>query len=96
MITPLGKIDDQKLESYMAKLIGRIFKIIPMNEENVSTLEFYVDSLVREIFGNSKLFHGEEMIALCGTLKGLNYDNHKLLKSDVFKAIHLIEKARVN
>ncbi|MCY9758366.1 hypothetical protein M5X00_29550 [Paenibacillus alvei] len=78
----------------MSKLIGRVFKIIPMNEEQVSTLEAYVDSLLREIVGNSKVFLGEELLSVCGTLNGLDYNDHRLLKSDVFKAIELIDKAR--
>ncbi|TVX86073.1 hypothetical protein [Paenibacillus agilis] len=94
MKTQYGIINENQLDAYMSKLIGRVFKIIPMNEEQVSTLEAYVDSLLRELMGNSKLFLGEELLSVCGTLKGLDYSDHRLLKSDVFKAIELIEKAR--
>lgn len=65
-----------------------------MNEEKVSTLDLYVDSLVREVMGNSKTFLGDELLSVCGTLKGLDYKNHSSLKSDVFKAIEIINKAR--
>lgn len=94
MMTRFGLINDDQLNAYLSKLIGRIFKIIPMSEEQVSTLESYVDSLTREVMGNSKVFLGEELLSVCGTLKGLDYSNHRLLKSDVFKAIELISKAR--
>lgn len=94
MMTQYGLIDDSQLLAYLSKLINRVFKIIPMNEEEVVTLESYVDSLVREIVGNSKFFLGEELLLVCGTLKGLDYSNHKLLKSDVFKVIDIIVKAK--
>lgn len=93
-MTQYGLIDDSQLLAYLSKLINRVFKIIPMNEEEVVTLEPYVDSLVREIAGNAKVFLGEELLLVCGTLKGLDYNNHKLLKSDVFKVIDIIVKAK--
>lgn len=87
-------VTNDQVDAYLGKLIGRVFKIIPMSEEKVRTLDVYVDSISREILGNSKLFLGDEMLCISGTLNGLNYQNHKLLKSDVFKSIELIEKAR--
>jgi hypothetical protein len=94
METKYGVISEIQLDAYFVKLIGRLFKIIPMNEEKVSTLDVYVGSLMREILGNSKVFLGEELFSVCGTLNGLDYEAHKSLKSDVFKAIELIDKAR--
>lgn len=93
-MTHFSLVSTWQLDAYLSKLIGRVFKIIPMNEEQVGTLDTYVDSLTREIFGNSKVFFGEELLSICGTLKGLDYSNHKSLKSDVFKAIEIIEKVR--
>ena len=65
-------LSGEQLDAYLSKLIGRMFKIIPMNEECVSTLESYVESLAREILGNSKLFLADELIAVSGTLMGLD------------------------
>ena len=94
MITQYGVIKDDYLNAYLTKLIGRLFKIIPMNEEEIATLESYVDSLIREMLGNSKVFYGEELLSVCGTLNGINYSDHKSLKSDVFKVIGTITKIR--
>jgi hypothetical protein len=94
MNNQFGLVTKDQLQSYLSKLIGRIFKIIPMNEEGVDTLGSYVESLVRELFGNSKVFLGEELLSVCGTLKGLDYTNHKSLKSDIFKAIELVDKTK--
>lgn len=90
MMTQYGNIDNEQVLSYLSRLINRVFKIIPMNEEKVSTLSEYVDSLVREMTGNSNLFYGEDFILMCGTLKGIDYSSHKHLKSDVFKVIDII------
>lgn len=94
METKYGVINSGQVDAYLAKLINRVFKIIPMNEERCLTLESYTESLVREIFGNSKIFLGEELFIVSGTLKGLNYESHKQLKSDIFKMIDLIDRAR--
>lgn len=94
METKYGVLDSKQIDGYLSKLIGRVFKIIPMSEEECETLDSYVDSLVREILGNSKIFLGDELFSICGTLKGLNFDSHKQLKSDIFKAIALIDKTK--
>lgn len=94
MDTKYGVIDGSSIDAYLAKLIGRVFKIIPMSEENCKTLDSYIDSLVRELIGNSNIFLGEELLVVCGTLKGLNFESHKQLKSDIFKVIDLIAKAK--
>lgn len=90
MMTQYGTVDNEQIISYLSRLINRVFKIIPMNEEKVDTLSEYVESLVREMIGNSKLFYGEDLMLICGTLEGIDYSNHKHLKSDVFKVIDII------
>jgi hypothetical protein len=92
--TPYGEIDNEYIYSYLTKLTGRVFKILPMQEEGCETLESYVDSLVREIIGNSRIFMGEEMLIISGTLKGIDFNNHESLRSDVFKITNMIDKIK--
>ena len=94
MITKFGELDKNKIDVYLTRLIGRVFKIIPMNEEGCKTLDLYIDSLVREIFSNSFILQSDELLEICGTLKGINFESHKLMKSDVFKTIDLIYQAK--
>jgi hypothetical protein len=94
MNTLYGELENIKVVEYLDRLIGRVFKIIPMNEEDCDTLDVYVDSLAREVFGNSSIFLGDELLTIVGTLKGLNFKNHKELKRDIFKTIDLITKAK--
>lgn len=94
MITEYGEIKDVDVEAYLKRLIGRIFKIIPMHEEGYKTLDIYVENLLRELIGNSNILLGDELLAVTGTLKGLQLDNHKLLKSDVFKALDIIDRVK--
>lgn len=94
MKTKYGLLDDKHIDEYLTKLVGRFFKIVPMSEEGCLTLDSYIDSLIREIFGNSSIFFGDELLSICGTLKGLDFNDHKKLKSDIFKSIDLIKKVR--
>lgn len=94
MTTNYGEINNKQVIAYFDKLVNRVFKILPMSEENSDTIDEYVNSLVRELIGNSKILYGEELLIVVGTLKGLPYENHKLLKSDIFKAIDIIEKVK--
>lgn len=95
MNTLYGNFADKFVIDYLEKMTNRIFKILPMYEEECETLNEYVASLNREIFGNSKLFFCEEFLLISGTLEGLNYNNHKDIKSDVFKMCDLIEKIQM-
>lgn len=90
METTYGTIDQKDVDKYLTRLTNRVFKILPMSEEGSTTVENYAESLAREIFGNSKLFYGDEMLCVFGTLNGLNYENHKALKSDILKACGII------
>lgn len=94
MITKYGLIEEKDILAYLNKMIGRLFKIIPMQEESCNTLDDYVDSLIRELVGNSKIFLSDEFVMMVGTLNGLNYKNHSSLKSDIFKVINIVEKTK--
>jgi hypothetical protein len=94
MNTIVGTIDNKQVISYLEKLTNRVFKVIPMSEEKSTTLEKYVDSIVRELFGNSQIVFRDELLAIVGTLKGLDYDNHRNLRSDIFKVIEIISRTK--
>lgn len=94
MMTKYGLIRDDDIVTYFSKLVGRVFKIIPMQEEKCTTLEEYTKSLIREIIGISELFSSDELLVVVGVLNGLDYSNHKILRSDIFKAIDMIHKIK--
>lgn len=96
MITQYGEIADKDIQIYLKKLIGRVYKILPMAEEECLTLESYIDSLIRELIGNSKIFAkifvGDGLLVVIGTLEGLNFDNHDKLRSDILKITNIVGK----
>lgn len=95
MNTLYGVIDNKQVISYLDKLTNRVFKVIPMSEEKSITLEKYVDSIVRELFGNSTIVFEDELLGIVGTLKGLDYGNHSKLRSDIFKVLDIIDRTKV-
>lgn len=82
------------IKQYLEKLTHRVFKILPMCEERSSTINEYIDSLVREITGNANVIFQEDLLLIVGTLKGLNKDSHKELKSDIFKTCDAISRIK--
>ncbi len=96
MITKYGEINNEQLIKCLDRYTNRIFQIIPMNEndDERKTLPIYVSSLIRELTGVSNIIFEEYFLSIVGTLKGLEYDNHDTLKSDVFKLLDIIKKLK--
>lgn len=91
METIYGDINEKYINEYLTKLTNSVYKILPMSEEDCTTIEKYIKSLSREIFGNSKIFFNKEFLSISGTLNGLNLDSHTDIRSDVLKMCRLIE-----
>lgn len=97
MITKYGKINENTFEEYIAKLSGRIYKILPLKEEKCKTWSIYIESLIFELFGLKNIFNKLEentiFISLIGTLEQLkNEDDIATVKREVFKCIDLLKK----
>ena len=90
--------DLQKLEQeYLNKLIGRVYKIIPLKEENSQYVDVYINGLVDELIANSRLMrafnYDSRIMIVSSTLKSTVYcTNHSEYKSAVFKCIKYIEQ----
>lgn len=91
-----GEIPDKNLSQYFKSLVGKTFKILPLYEEDSSTLPSYLKSYQRELIGNSYLFtelsNEPKFITLLATIEYLassNY-NHDVCKSEVLKCTNII------
>ncbi len=91
-------IPDELFGNYLNFLIGKVYKILCMREENDKTLEKYMRSLQRELIGNQelivKLKYDSDFLSLLGKIEFLichDADLHTY-KKDVFDSISLIEK----
>lgn len=92
-----GELPKKSLEEYSKYLINKVYKILPMKEENCQTLTQYLEGLQVELIGNSELVtllsNEPKFISLLNIIQYLisqDYDN-KMCKREVFKAINLIE-----
>lgn len=96
MTSIYGEIPNENLSQYFKYLVGKTFKILPLYEEDSTTLPSYLKSYQRELIGDSKLFSelSEEpkFITLLATIEYLaNGDyNHDVCKSEVLKCTNII------
>lgn len=88
---------------YFSELKNKIFKILPMYEECTPSLNDYVASTLFELKGLAILLENQHnkyhLVSIISTLESiydelyfLEYDNQKLIKSEVFRIISLISK----
>lgn len=86
------------LDSYLHNLINKVYKILPMKEEQCDTLTSYILSLENELIGCYELWDilddSPQFLAVINIIKYLSIEEYDIstCKREVFKAIHLIEK----
>ena len=96
--TKYNEIPNVYFANYFNFLIGRVWKILPMWEEDNKDLQSYMESLQRELIGNMNLV--EELkydgyfITLLNKLEYLineEYTND-ICRKEVFECIDIVEK----
>ena len=73
-------VEEKDYLEYIEKLKGRIFKILPMYEKNVSTLQSYIASLVFELDGVKEItsnYDGAWLVQTKGILTKLVGETRK-------------------
>ena len=91
-------IPNQYFANYFKFLIGRVWKILPMNEEENIHLKDYMESLQRELIGNMNLVESLKydgyFITLLNKIEFLiNKEcEHSVLRKEVFECVDLINK----
>lgn len=93
----MNKLPDKALKSYLRNLINKVYKILPMKEEECATLTSYLCSLQNELIGCYQLWEVlsdvpdfMSVINIIKYLASAEYDVG-VCKREVFKAINLIE-----
>lgn len=102
MMTSYGTdISREMTGSRMNTLINQFYKILPLKESETETLSSYIDSLLREMLGMKELMaelrEDGLYLSLCSILQyHLDHPDRSVkdVKSDVFKAIHVIKLLR--
>lgn len=96
MITQYGELSKEQYDEYLYRLGKRVFKILPMQEEQCTTLDVYRDSIAREVFGVSSVLLDAGIVEIVGMIKGFDLTNHETLRADVFSVCGLINRVRRN
>lgn len=99
MITSNGlEVPQLLVNKYLKSLIGQFYKILPIKENDESTLVDYMSSLQRELIGCKSLIialnYDELYLRLISILQFL-IDNNctvRIVRSEVFKAINLCKQ----
>jgi hypothetical protein len=100
-----GEIPNDLFKNYLKCLIGKIYKILPMYEQNDTNLKKYLESFQIEIIGNidliNKLKYDGNFLVLLGTLEyfvnnEIDKNNGKeIYKREIFKCIDIIKKIKI-
>lgn len=92
-----GKIPNEMFNNYLEYLINKLFKILPMKEQGVSTLHTYLQSLQIELIGSTELINAikcdAQFLTLLNTIQFFieNEYDKKTCKREIFKCIHIIK-----
>lgn len=92
MITKYGTITDLQFDRYKKSVIGRIYAILPMKEENVPTVREYIEGLNRELVGSLEVFtRCERVLSVVCLLENIvNEPNHTVYRKDVLRCCNII------
>lgn len=93
-----GVLCREALGKYFDSLVSRIFKLLPIRENNVDTLETYTSSLLNELIGLTYVAeateHDPKYLSIISTLGFLanNEVDVGAYRREVFKMISLCNK----
>jgi hypothetical protein len=99
MKTLYGELPNELLITYINGLVAKVFKLLPLKEDNSPTLSAYLKSLLRELIGAKELVdelkNNQDFKTLLDVLQSLlNENDMHNYKSDVFKAISTIKRIK--
>ena len=86
--------------NYFKFLIGRVWKILPMSEEDNIHLKDYMESLQRELIGNMNLVetlkYDSYFVTLLNKIEFMinSVYNHEICRKEVFECIELVKKIK--
>jgi hypothetical protein len=98
----MNNIQNMTLINYLEYLINKIYKILPLKENNNNTLITYLSSLQVELVGSmsfiEQLRDNVQYLSVLNTIQYLiDYDfNLITCKREVFKIINIIENIKSN
>lgn len=94
MIIKYGTITDEQFNKYKESLIGRIYAILPMKEENSETVGEYIDNLNRELIESLDVFaRCERVVSVVCLLNGVAGEtDHDVYRKLILKCCNILAK----
>lgn len=92
METKYGLITDGQFEKYRKSVIGRIYAILPMKEENIPTVDEYIAGLCRELVESVDVFDKcERILSVVCLLNGVaTQADHALYRKDILRCCNIV------
>lgn len=93
----MNTIPEEAVNNYLKALINKVYKILPMTEENSETLQCYLAGLRHELVGcyqlHFELVDEPRFLTVVNIVKYLETNDYDTAtcKREVFKAIRLIQ-----
>jgi len=95
-----GLIPKESFCRYFEFLINKTYKILPLKEEDSTTLQSYLESYLRELVGNKDLVDilvdEPQFITVLNTLQYLISEKYSvaICKKEVFKCIRILDSIK--
>ena len=95
------EVSTEDIVFYLKRVRGKVFKILPMSEEQDETLPIYVASLLHQISGSFMAIEGREyeknmILEIIFSLEPFTCNHscfsHEVYKREVFKSVGIINK----
>lgn len=93
----MNTIPKEAIAVYLKALVNKVYKILPMKEENNNTLRYYLSGLSCELAGfyqlHLELVDEPRFLSVISIVKHLETGDYDaaLCKREVFKAIRLVQ-----
>lgn len=94
--TKYNPIPNELCENYFNILINRLYKILPLKEEDSPTVTTYIESLLSEMTGGHKVIlileNDGRFLSIINSLEYVrSCDNTSICKREIFKCIRIVE-----
>jgi hypothetical protein len=97
MRTKYGEVSEELVSNYYDRLVNRVFKLLPLKEEENPTIAVYLESIMLELVGGKELSddfkNNADFLSLIMTLEGLSQITNMITyKREIFKCINIVRK----
>lgn len=96
METKYGELPFSTFEKYRKSIVDKIYILVPLKEQECSTLQTYIERIIRELCGLLEFLSQQEpyvLTAVCLLENLITEKDFITFKHDVFRCCELISRA---